>query len=263
MHDVVSVARRVERHRALAAQQLSTDSLAIGGGFATYCGPGSFTNRACAIGLDGPVSNEDIATLIDFFESRDERARIEVCSYAHASLIQGLAANGFVLEEFGNVLALPLSTSVGELAVSLPDGLSIERVDGSDPERARAFAQRAERNFANEDDPVSDLAVDLITRSLLAPTHDAFVVRTSEGEIVGTASSESADGLTMLFGGAVTPDWRHRGIHRAMMVARLVHGQTRGSDLACVIAPPGLTTERNAVRLGFAMAYTRASLSRR
>lgn len=140
MLDFVSVARRVERQRAVAAQQLSTSSLAIGGGLAAYCGPGSPTNRASAIGLDGPVSNEEVTKLIDFFESRGERARVEVCPCAHASLIQGLSANGFVIDDFGNVLAIPLSTSiVDELAIALPDGLSIERVDGNDAEQARAL----------------------------------------------------------------------------------------------------------------------------
>lgn len=262
MNDFGTIARRVERKRALSTLQLSTSSLAVGGGFATYEGPGSFMNRACAMGLDGSVTSEDIESLIHFFESRGEEAKVEICPFAHASLIQGLGANGFVVQDFDSVLAIPLSPSIYELAVEAPDGIAIERVDGSDPSMARAFAESAERTFAKEHEPVSQSAVGLIMKSLLDPTNDSFVARTREGEIVGTASSDSSDGLTMLFGAGVAPSWRGHGLHGALMMARLSNGITRGSDLGCVIAAPGLTTEKNAGRLGFTMAYSRATLVR-
>lgn len=261
MQDFATIARRVEWKRAAAALALSTSSLRIAGGVATYSGPGSFMNRACALGFDAPVENGDVEVLVQFFESRGETARIEVCPFAHTSLIHALGANGFVLQEFGNVLAMPLATLTVDQAAA-PDGVTIERIDGSDPQSARAFAEKAERNFAKDQDPVSHSAIDLIMRSLRDSTNDSFVARTREGEIVGTASSDSTDGLTMLFGAAVTPAWRGRGVHRALMLARLANAARRGSDLACVIGAPGLATERTAARLGFVMAYTRAELAR-
>ncbi len=259
--DYANVARRVERKQAVATGLLSTSSLPIGGGLAAYSGPGSYANRACAMGLDGPVSSGDVATMVDFFESRGEESKIEICPFTHESLVHAVGEYGFVVKHFVNVLAMPLSaSSFADIAV--PDGIVIERLDRADPVMVRTFAETNERGFAPEGEEVSELVIGLTIKSLLLPTNDSFMARTPSGEIVGVAGSESSDGLTVLYGATVVPQWRRRGIQRALMLARLASGVARGSDLACVVSSPGISTERNAVRLGFSMAYTRVALRR-
>jgi len=261
--DFASIARRVERKQALASVRLSTSSLPIGGGHAAYSGPGGYANRACAMGLDGPVSLEEVETVIDFFESRGEEAKVEICPFSHDTLLEALGKCGFVVKHFVNVLAMPLSSSlIGELPTELPDGIAIQRLDRSDAAMVRAFVEANERGFAPEGAPVSEMAIALTTKAVLVPTNDSFLAVTVSGDIVGVASSESSDGVTVLFGATVVPAWRRRGIQRALMAARVACGLRRGSDLACVMTSPGIATERNAIRLGFSMAYTRVALRR-
>ncbi|HVH41441.1 MAG TPA: hypothetical protein VM925_03830 [Labilithrix sp.] len=261
--DYATVARRLEAKQADCSLHLSTTSMSVAGGVATYSGRDGYANRACAIGLDGPVTSADVERLIHFFESRGEEAKVELSPFAHESLVAALGTYGFVVRHFVNALVLPLGPrSVAELAIESPPEVVIERLERSDEGVVRAFAQANERAFAAEGSPVSQMALDLVIKATMVPTNDSFIARTREGRIVGVASSESSDGLTLLFGGAVIPSYRRRGLQRALMITRLAYGILRGSDLACVCTPPGRETERNAARLGFSMAYTRVALRR-
>ena len=51
-------------------------------------------------------------------------------------------------------------------------------------------------------------------------------------------------------------------MQQALIVARLECTRARGCTLATIVSHPGIPTERNSVRLGFRMAYTRAVLVR-
>jgi len=55
----------------------------------------------------------------------------------------------------------------------------------------------------------------------------------------------------------VLPAFRRRGIHQALIAARLERARALGSALATIVSHPGQPTERNAARLGFRMAYAR------
>lgn len=260
--DFANIARRVERKQAWASAQLSTSSLPVGGGLATYSGPGGYANRACAMGLDGPVADQDISAMIAFFESRGEEARVEICPFTDGALVQALGEHGFVLKHFVDVFVLPYQRSFVPEPPVLPDGVVIELLDKTDPAMVRAFAEANERGFAAEGEPVSSSVIELTIKGLLVSTNESFFARTSSGEIIGLGGSESSDGLTVLYGATVVPAWRGRGIQRALMLARLAAGMRRGSDLACVMTSPGISTARNALRLGFSMAYTRVALRR-
>ena len=260
--DFANVARRVERKQAWASAQLSTSSLPVGGGLATYSGPGGYANRACAMGIDGPVATEDIASMVAFFESRGEEAKIEICPFTDGALVHALGEHGFVLKHFVDVFVMPYGRSFVPEPPVLPDGIAIELLDKSDPSMVRAFAEANERGFALEGESVSSSVVELTVKGLLVPTNESFLARSSSGDIVGVAGSESSDGLTVLYGATVVPSWRGRGIQRALMLARLAAGMRRGSDLACVMTSAGNPTARNALRLGFSMAYTRVALRR-
>ncbi len=260
--DFANIARRVERKQAWASVQLSTSSLPIGGGLASYSGPGGYANRACAMGLDGPVQAEDVLGVIDFFESRGEEATVEICPFTSSALVALLGEHGFVIKHFVDVFAMPLSPSFVVEAPVVPDGVVIERLEKSYATMVRAFAEANERGFASAGEPVSDSVIELTIKGLLVPTNESFMARTTAGEIIGVAASESSEGLTVLYGATVLPTWRGRGIQRALMLTRLASAVRRESDLACVMTSPGNPTARNALRLGFAMTYTRIALRR-
>lgn len=76
-----------------------------------------------------------------------------------------------------------------------------------------------------------------------------------DGEPAGTASSFHSDGCVGFGGGAVLPQFRGKGLHAAMIAHRL-HAAPADCDVAILEATPGSTSQRNAERLGFRIAFT-------
>src|SRR5262245_33722613 len=141
--DYAGIARRVERKHALGSVALAKESIAIGGGFAAYAGPHAFVNRACGIGLEGPVTDDDVDAVTAFSESRDAEPNIELSPYNDASVIASLGRRGFVVKHFVQVLAMPLSSSraLADDKSLLPEGVVIERLDRTDPRAVSVYAE--------------------------------------------------------------------------------------------------------------------------
>lgn len=257
----IELARLVERKQALAAAELALESQRLADGWLSYGGPGAYVNKACGLGLDGPVTDADLDTLVTFFTSRGIEPRVELCPFAHPSLPAGLAQRGLVLQQFVNVLFRKLPPRDAPLGVpGPPEGVTIERVDPSDEVALRRFVEVAESGFLPEGtQEVPEVFMNLSLKAGRQPTQDCFVARVGD-TLVGAAGCDSRDGATALFGASVKPAWRRRGIQQALIAARLERARERGSHLATVMSSPGIPTERNAARLGFAMAYTRVIL---
>jgi GNAT superfamily N-acetyltransferase len=80
-----------------------------------------------------------------------------------------------------------------------------------------------------------------------------------DGRIVGTASGLVVPEykLGAFFGAATLPEFRGRGIQSAFMQERLRIAQQAGCNLAVTLTMPATTSQRNAERAGFRVAYTK------
>jgi GNAT superfamily N-acetyltransferase len=257
------IARAVERKRQAATIQLAAISEAVADGVMAFDELGSFVNRSCGLGVDGPVSGDDLDRLVAFYAKHGDRATIEVSSYADASLLDGLGARGFVLDQLTHMLARELvdGEDLARLAHGAPRGVAIERVDRDDAELVRAYVTMVTGGFVADPAAVPASHLRVGTMAVKRAEADAFVARL-DGEIVGAGGSESGDGMTALMGATVKASHRRRGIQRALMVARMEQARRRGSRIATVGSAPNGPTERNAARLGFRMVYTRFRLVR-
>ncbi|HSP78091.1 MAG TPA: GNAT family N-acetyltransferase, partial [Myxococcaceae bacterium] len=200
--------------------------------------------------------------LVHFFESRGVEPKVELSPFVAPRLLAGLAARGFVLSELENVLVrrLPLEE---ELRLALPHGwpagVDVERVDLTDEAAVREYVEVSGSGFLPEGERMPEVFLEAGFKAARMPGYDGFVARFGR-EVAGAGGCESGDGLTMLFGTSVKPAFRRRGIQQALIAARLRRARERGSELAIIVSRPGIPTERNAARLGFAMAYTRVVL---
>jgi GNAT superfamily N-acetyltransferase len=68
--------------------------------------------------------------------------------------------------------------------------------------------------------------------------------------------------IVALFGSATLPEFRRRGIHRAMLEFRLSHARLQGCKLALITATPGSTSERNLMRHGFVECYEKVTYAK-
>jgi GNAT superfamily N-acetyltransferase len=84
-----------------------------------------------------------------------------------------------------------------------------------------------------------------------------------DGVIAGGADMWMAGGVAQLGGAATSPAHRRRGIHTALISARLADAAAHGCDIAVITVQPGSKSQQNAQRRGFDLLYTRGVLVKR
>ena len=264
MIEAVEVARREEARQALGTAEIADEAFELeSGGWASFGGVGSWANQAAGLGLAGPVSDDELDRLVDFYVTRGVEPKIEVCPFVDASLVRGLAQRGFELREFENVLARHVDAKEGLSAAlphALPEGFAIECVDKADASALDAFVEASLAGFYGPGEEVQPHLAKFTRRCVVHPRGDGFVARI-DGSIVGTAAMETTPDVACLFAGSVLTDFRRRGVQAALIVARLERARELGTSLVCIHSAPGIPTERNAARVGFGVAYTKAVLA--
>lgn len=255
-----AVARLNEHRQALGIAEIAAEAAPLAGGWMCFTAPGSWSNQACGLAMDGPISEAELDALVDFYVQRGVEPQLEVCPFAHQSLVAGLAKRGFRLREFENVLVRPVPEGE-DLAARMPrtDGLVLERVDASDEAALAVHIDAATSGFRSG--PIAPEAFALHARMMRHPRFDGFTA-TLDGAVIGGAGVETMGEIACLLGASVRPAWRRRGVQTALMVARMLHARQRGASLVVVHSAPGIPTERNAARLGFSVAYTKAVMHR-
>ncbi len=93
------------------------------------------------------------------------------------------------------------------------------------------------------------------------PSMISFAVD-AEGVTIATASMGIHDGVALLAGASTIPSGRGRGAQAALLAAQLDEARARGCALAMMAATPGSTSQCNAERRGFRVAYTRTKWQR-
>jgi len=256
------LARRVEAHAASAMALLARESAPVASGRVSFDGADSYLNKACGFGPDHRFAEEDVAAIEGFFTARGIEPRVELASYVDPGALALFAARGFVLVELETVLvrSLPPEEDLrARLAHGWPRGLAVDRIDPADPAALERYAHASAQGFVEPGEPVTAPLLAFTRAVAVQPSFDCFLAWI-DGRPVGGGAADTRDGIVALLGASVAHDARGRGVQQALMVARMERGRARGATLAAIACLPGIPTERNALRLGFRVAYTRAVL---
>jgi len=265
----VELARRIELAEAQAAvggaetmRRLRPESGAtiepIAGGFAIYCGANSPTTQAVGMGLDGPVGEEEFDRLENFYRRRNEPVRVETCPLVDASLLVHFGKHGYRVTEFSNVMALPLDGA--HRAQNQPRPPSAVVIEHVGQEKIDLWTITVSQGFA-EKGPVVPEIVEVMKMFALSAGVECYLARV-DGKIAGGGTLAIRDGVAGLFGASTLPAFRRRGVQAALLHARLARAAEAGCDLAVCLAQPGSTSQRNIVRRGFTVLYTRVKFER-
>lgn len=259
---MMEIARLEERHIAGKLAAMAQETRPFAGGIMARGAPGAWFNRAHGAGLDGPVDPEEVDRLIDFYEQRGIEPRLELCPFAHQTLVDALAARGFAVRRFLIVLAREVDAAERiEPPHPAPRGVVIERIRPGDGEAIEAFGRLFVEGFEVRGE-------DRIAETMRAARHvveaeGSIGVRAMlDGACVGVAAMELAGPLASLFGACVTASARGRGIQQALLAWRLREAAASGARVATIQSRPGIPTERNAMRMGFTVAYNNVVLVR-
>ena len=272
----IALARRLERaegssnaafveSRALHQSEIGAVWRDVSGTMAMFDGVGSPLTQTFCLGLFAPCDATALDEMETFFAERGADTFHEVCPLSDTNALTLLPERGYRPIEQSSVLwqALPAATDsarnasvqhASEFGATAP---VVRRIEADEvmtwaDYSARGWGATAEladfmRNFG---------AVTGSTRGT-----SCFVAEI-DGAVIGTAALNMHDGVALLAGASTLPEFRGRGAQSVLLRARLSYAHAAGCDVAMMAALPGSTSQTNAERQGFRIAYTRTKWQR-
>jgi ribosomal protein S18 acetylase RimI-like enzyme len=228
----------------------------ICGGHMIFAGLGSPIGRATGAGLDRPLTAEDLDRVEQFYCAHQAPSQVDLCPMHGPEVFEMCKERGYGIAELNNVLYRKLDTE--EKFPLVPVGCEIRR---SLPEEAEQGGTIVETAFFPDGAPEA-------YRGLIAPFYKmegalAFVASV-EGNLVacGTGLVIPEHRVFALCGAGTLAGFRGRGLQTALLRARMEAAVEAGCEYAVVVTQGGTTSQRNAERLGFRVAYSKATVIR-
>ncbi len=251
----LALARRLEAAEAANARGCSvgegTAVAEMAGGWVIFAGAASPLTQAVGVGLHGPVRGAELDAIEGFLTSRGARVSLDVCPLADATLVEGLAARGYRVTEFNNVLVKPLAGAEIVFTPRVRRALAGES-DLWSHTVGRGFFEQVELTTAEMD----------VGRAIFAmPEALCYLAATESGQAAGGAAAALRDGLAILFADSTVAAFRRQGLQRELISARLNEALARGCDLATASTAPGSASQRNYERMGFQVVYTKVTFA--
>jgi GNAT superfamily N-acetyltransferase len=219
------------------------------GTYAMFDGPESPMTQTFGLGLFERASAGEVAAIEAFFRERGADTLHEVSPLAGMQAVSLLSERGYRPVEMTSVLVRPLD---GEEPPPVAPGL---RVRTAEPHEAEAWIETSVAGWG-ETPELAEHIRRLARVAFSSAAVTSFLVE-REGRLIATGSLGVHEGVALLAGASTVADERGRGAQRALLSARLTEAKRRGCDVALMGAEPGSTSQRNAERNGFRMAYTR------
>jgi hypothetical protein len=238
--------------RAKAFPDSGAEWIEVAGARVMYDGADSPCTQTFALGMFQPIDAPLMQRVEDFFHTRRAPAYHEVCPLADGSFIALLHERGYRPNEFSNVLYRPIDCESRKLATpSYP--IQVRRMEAGEEERWAHVAADGWQDVAPQlRDFILEMAPVLRHRR-----HAPSFFAEMDGQPVAVGALCLFEGVALLAGACTIPQFRKRGAQRALLEHRLRYGLENGCDIAMMVAQPGSSSQRNAERQGFRIAYTR------
>jgi hypothetical protein len=258
-----ALARRLERAearsnaefvqaRARAFPESGAEWIEVAGALAMFDGVGSPVTQTFGLGLFDPVGPSEMETLERFFHQRGAEVHHEISPLADPSLLALLNERHYQPFEFTSVLYRPIHPGL-QLAPARNEAIRVRVVA---PGEEALWASVGARGWSDVVPELSDFLLQLGPISAHRASMACFLAEL-EGNPIAAGALNTFEGVALLAGACTVPEWRNQGAQRALLQARLRYGAEQGCDLAMMGAQPGSTSQRNAERQGFRIAYTR------
>jgi GNAT superfamily N-acetyltransferase len=226
---------------------------AVADGYAIYAGPGSPLNRVVGLGCSGPVTPAKLTEVERLYARQNAVVQIDLCPLADPSLLALLKSHHYRLAGFQSVLVLPLDQPDGW--ATLPFELEVRQAAPQDAER---WIRTTAQGFEDTEEPSPD-ALDILTPNFYSANATCYWALIN-GEPAGGGAMYHQEGVVELGGASTRPAFRRRGVQTALIRARLAAARALGCEFAVALTEPGSDSQRNLMRKGFELAYTKAIL---
>jgi hypothetical protein len=224
----------------------------VAGAYAMFDGATSQLTQTFGLGLFQEITNAEMDALESFFKERGAPVFHEVSPLASGELPALLNERGYQPVELTSVMYRPISPDATDLPASGNDKINVRVVGADEHELWAQTATRGWSEFTEYADQIHDL-------SLVGAKREgarSFMAEL-EGQPIATGAMGIWEGVALLTGASTIPEGRRQGAQLALLGSRLRFAAGEGCDIAMMCAQPGSTSQRNAERHGFRIAYTR------
>ncbi|HEX8128841.1 MAG TPA: GNAT family N-acetyltransferase [Pyrinomonadaceae bacterium] len=257
------LARRLERAegqtnaefvetRARLFPDSGAEWIEVAGAYAMFDGATSLITQTFGLGMFQEVTGAEMDTLESFFRERGAPVLHEVSPLASAGLLALLNERGYQPVELSSVMYRPISLEAQDLPAARNAHINVRVIGEDEHELWARTAMRGWSEFAEFADQIHQLSIIGAKRAGAS----SFLAEL-DGQPIATGGIGICDGVVLLAGASTVPEGRRQGAQLALLGSRLRFAAERGCDIAMMCAEPGSTSQRNAERHGFRIAYTR------
>ncbi|HEV2880264.1 MAG TPA: hypothetical protein VGX24_03065 [Pyrinomonadaceae bacterium] len=259
----LNLARRLERAEAHTSTEFietrarlfpasGAQWIEVAGAYAMFDGAASPLTQTFGLGVFAEVTGVEMDALESFFRERGAPVFHEVSPLASPGLLTLLNERGYQPVELTSVMYRPIGREADELPAARNDKLTVRVVGEDEHELWAQTAARGWSEFAEYADQIQELSFISAKRAGAA----SFMAEL-DGRAIATGGIGICEGVVLLAGASTIPEGRRQGAQLALLGSRLRFAAERGCDIAMMCAQPGSTSQRNAERHGFRIAYTR------
>lgn len=226
----------------------------ICGGHMVFAGLGSPIGRATGLGLDCPITADTLDRIEQFYRECKAPSQVDLCPLHGPEVFELFKDRGYSIAELNNVLYRKLDPAE-QFHTPAPEGCTIRRTP---PEEAEITGAIVESAFFPDGAPEP-------FRGLIAPLYQmegalAFVATIDDKPVAcGTGLVIPQHKVFALCGAGTLTEFRARGLQTALLRARMYAAAQAGCEYAVVVTQGGATSQRNAERLGFKVAYSKVT----
>lgn len=238
--------------RASAQPEVGATWTTVAGALAMFDGVGSPCTQTFGLGLADPIGAAELDALEGFFGSRGAQVHHEVSPLAGVELLALLSSRGYRPVELTTVMFQPIGPVEQEGPVPHRGVPAVRQVS---VDEATMFASVSARGWSEavEVRPF----IESLARIMVARRDGPCFVAEIDGVPIATGAMSIWQGVALLAGASTVPEGRRQGAQLALLDTRLRYAAAQGCDLAMMCTAPGSTSQRNAERHGFRIAYTR------
>ena len=223
----------------------------VAGAYAMYDRPTSPVTQTFGLGLFETATRADMDRLEEFFQQRGAPVCHEISPLMEGGLLTLLHERGYQPIEFTSVMFRPISRDV-RLTASLNEKIQIRLARENEHELWGRTAAKGWSELAE----LADFLQEIGTVSARTENAHSFLAEL-DGKPIATGVLHLHQGVALLAGASTIPEGRKQGAQLALLEGRLRYAAERGCDLAMMGAAPGSSSQHNAERHGFRIAYTR------
>ena len=234
--------------------QVGAAEAEICGGHMVFAGLDSPIGRATGAGLDRPLTADDLNRIEEFYRRHTAPSQVDLTPMHEPAVFEMVKKRRYAIAELNNVLYRKLDPEE-----KFPMPLAHCEIRRSPAEESEVTGAIVENAFFPDGAPEA-------FRGLIAPLYQmdnalAFVACVDGKPVAcGTGLIIKEHRVFALCGAGTLAAFRGRGLQTALLRARIAAAAEAGCEYVVVVTQGGTTSERNAERLGFRVAYSKVTV---